>query len=175
MDDRDTLPWYRQFWPWFVIFLPASAVVASLYTVSLAVRTTDSLVVESEDGMDVVTERNLAAERRALELDIAANISIDPESGAVTVGVDSGVASDWPTLLALEFSHPTVKARDLTLELTAAMPLADGTPQWAGHFVSPPSGRYYVVLRSGDDWRLAGTWTGEAELILEPTGSADGS
>ena len=61
MTDLDTKPWYRQFWPWFIIALPASAVVASLYTVSLAVRTTDSLVVTSEDGMDVVASRHLAA------------------------------------------------------------------------------------------------------------------
>ena len=66
MTDQDTKPWYRQFWPWFIICLPASAVVASLYTVSLAVRTTDSLVIASDDGMDVVTERNLAAEALAV-------------------------------------------------------------------------------------------------------------
>ena len=30
-------PWYRQFWPWFVIALPASAVIAGLTTVWIAV------------------------------------------------------------------------------------------------------------------------------------------
>ena len=62
MTEQDVKPWYRQFWPWFLICLPASAVIASLYTVSLAVRTTDSLIVSSEDGMDVVAERQRAAE-----------------------------------------------------------------------------------------------------------------
>ncbi len=28
-------PWYKQFWPWFLIALPASVVVASLITVTL--------------------------------------------------------------------------------------------------------------------------------------------
>ena len=28
MDERDTQPWYKYFWPWFIIALPASAVVA---------------------------------------------------------------------------------------------------------------------------------------------------
>ena len=76
MTDLDTKPWYRQFWPWFIIALPASAVVASLYTVSLAVRTTDSLVVSSEDGMDVVTSRHLAAERVAADLGVRATLVI---------------------------------------------------------------------------------------------------
>lgn len=33
----DEVPWYRQFWPWFVISLPATAVIASLVTVWIAV------------------------------------------------------------------------------------------------------------------------------------------
>ena len=70
MTDLDTKPWYRQFWPWFLICLPASAVIASLYTVSLAFRTTDSLVVTSDDGMDVVAETDHWVEvvRKALGL-----------------------------------------------------------------------------------------------------------
>lgn len=35
--DRDTRPWYKQFWPWFVMALPATAVAASLVSVTLAV------------------------------------------------------------------------------------------------------------------------------------------
>ena len=30
--------WTRQFWPWFLILLPASAVVASMFTITLAVQ-----------------------------------------------------------------------------------------------------------------------------------------
>jgi hypothetical protein len=42
-------PWYRQFWPWFIIALPASAVIASLITFYLAVSRPDHLVVEDEE------------------------------------------------------------------------------------------------------------------------------
>ncbi len=42
-------PWYRQFWPWFIIALPASAVIASLITFYLAVSRPDYLVVEDEE------------------------------------------------------------------------------------------------------------------------------
>ncbi len=164
MDDRDTLPWYRQFWPWFIIFLPASAVVASLYTVSLAVRTTDSLVISAEDGVDVATERNLAAERRAAELGLEAVVAIDLATGAITTSVPNEQI-DASATLTLQLSHPTDSTRDLSLDLVAAMPGADG-PVWAGHLVSVPEGRWYVILRSGDDWRLTGTWTGESTLAL---------
>ena len=37
-------PWYRQRWPWFLIALPASAVIGSAITAVLAVRTFDGPV-----------------------------------------------------------------------------------------------------------------------------------
>jgi hypothetical protein len=43
------VPWYRQFWPWFIIALPAAAVIASLFTLYLAVSNPDYLVVDDEE------------------------------------------------------------------------------------------------------------------------------
>ncbi len=40
------LPWYRQFWPWFIIALPAAAVIASFITLWLAISHPDQLVVD---------------------------------------------------------------------------------------------------------------------------------
>ncbi len=34
-------PWYRYFWPWFIVCLLGLSVVASLYTVSIAYRLGD--------------------------------------------------------------------------------------------------------------------------------------
>jgi hypothetical protein len=42
-------PWYRQFWPWFIIALPASAVIASFITLWLAVSNPVTLVVNDEE------------------------------------------------------------------------------------------------------------------------------
>jgi hypothetical protein len=43
------LPWYRQFWPWFIIALPAAAVIASFFTLWLAISNPDYLVVDDEE------------------------------------------------------------------------------------------------------------------------------
>jgi hypothetical protein len=43
------VPWYRQFWPWFIIALPAAAVIASFFTLWLAVSNPDYLVVDDEE------------------------------------------------------------------------------------------------------------------------------
>jgi len=172
---EDTTPWYRQFWPWFIILLPASAVVASLYTVSLAVRTTDSLVIAADDGVDVVTERILAAERRANELELAATLEIDTTSGAITVDVDGSDRVDDRRPLELLFSHPTDARRDRSVALAPAPPLDDGTPVWSGHVADVPLGRWYIVLREGDTWRLSGTWNGGQRLNLRANHAGNGA
>jgi len=171
MQTEDTVPWYRQFWPWFVIALPASAVIAGLSTLWIAMQTTDSLVYSSDDGVNVVTERNLAAERTATDARIAAQVAINSDTGAIVVSLSSGEAIATPLSLTLQLLHPTLATRDAEAELLQGMPGADGEPVWVGHLVNVPNGRYYIVLASGEAWRLSGEWSGETLINM---GAADG-
>jgi uncharacterized protein len=171
MQREDTDPWYRQFWPWFIIALPASAVVAGLYTLWLAGQTTDSLVIHSDDGVNVVAERNDAAEKAAAELGLTATVNLRADTGAVVVTLPAGLPDDFSPPLELRLQHPTLAARDAVVELQAAVANADGEPTWIGYFTAPPVGRYYVILSAGDAWRLSGTWSGETTLALASTDS----
>lgn len=36
--------WYKQFWPWFLIALPASVVIACMFTITLAVQNAPVIV-----------------------------------------------------------------------------------------------------------------------------------
>jgi hypothetical protein len=173
MQREDTDPWYRQFWPWFIMALPATAVVAGLYTVWIAMQTTDSLVVSSDDGMNVVTERNMAAELEARRLGLSALVDINPDTGAVIVTLSSLAGVELPVSLALRMRHPTMASRDANVELLRAMPNSLGEATWAGHFITPPSGRYFMSLSSAHNWRLSAEWTGQTQFRLEPTGQPD--
>jgi len=175
MTEQDVKPWYRQFWPWFLICLPGSAVVASLYTLTLAVRTTDSLIVTSDDGMDVVAKRHQTAERHANDLGLGAILSIDTESGAIVATLTAESPLDWPKTIDLLLSHPAFAERDRTIALTASIPDDAGNPTWSGHFVNVPGGRWYLVLVDGDSWRLNGTWSGASTVRLVPaSANSDG-
>ena len=46
---QDSKPWYRHFWVWFIIALPAAAVAAGLFTLWLAASNPDSLVISEEE------------------------------------------------------------------------------------------------------------------------------
>jgi len=44
-------PWYRHFWPWFIIAMLASAVAGSFVSLYLALHTTD-VVLEHADSAE---------------------------------------------------------------------------------------------------------------------------
>ena len=67
-------PWYRHFWPWFIIALLGMAVTASLYTLFIASQGNDSLVVAGDGGTNVVTERNMEAQLSAMDLGLSAEL-----------------------------------------------------------------------------------------------------
>jgi len=50
------MPWYKQFWPWFIIALPASAVIASFTTLWIAISNPDGLVVTDNEYQRVYSE-----------------------------------------------------------------------------------------------------------------------
>ena len=174
MEREDTKPWYRQFWPWFIIALPASAVVAGLTTLWISMQTTDSLVVHAEDGVRKATDRALAAERLAAEMGLAAAVEIDHETRVITAVIRAGELAEVPATLDFELSHPAFADRDRHITLNRAMADDDGNPVWVGHLVSMPSGRFYAVLKSGDAWRVTAEWQGETSLVLRAGGTGDG-
>jgi hypothetical protein len=173
MQREDTEPWYRQFWPWFIMALPATAVVAGLYTLWIAMQTTDSLVVQTDEGLNVVTERNTAAEHEASRLGLSALLDINPETGAVVVTVSANANVELPSSLALRMRHPTIASRDANVELLQAIPNSRGDATWAGHFITPPTGRHFITLSSANTWRLSAEWSGQSHIRLEPAGQSD--
>jgi hypothetical protein len=84
----DSSPWYRQFWPWFLIALPAASVIGSFVTLAIAIRHADTVV--SEPGFEL----SRFAEPRPLRSEE------DPSSGAAEVPVPAPevgeIATDPP-------------------------------------------------------------------------------
>lgn len=149
--DRNSPPWYRQFWPWFLIALPGSVVVASLVTVYIAFSGADSLVVDNyyRDGLAI--NQVLEQDRRAEALGLSAELRLDATSGELLVVIDT--AHSLPEQLALLLFHPTDLKRDRELVLTEIT---------RGHYRADLDqrlrSRYYLrVLPEPDrEWRLLG-------------------
>ena len=53
-------PWYKQFWPWFLFALPTVAVIASLFSLYIAVKHADEPIAEDyvQHGLTVLHKSN---------------------------------------------------------------------------------------------------------------------
>lgn len=151
-------PWYRQFWVWFVIAIPAIAVIASLQFVRIAYMNQDALVRDDwyEDGKTI--NQSLARDERARALGVSALINFDDTSGDVLLTLQSRQPLA-PDSLRLLFTHATRKALDQDLAL---VPLKDG--EYRGQLVRPLDGGFQIEL-SGGDWRLI-----TSQRLPEPAG-----
>lgn len=115
---EDTEPWYKQFWPWFLISLPASVVVAAIVTINLAIETDDGLVSDDYYKEGLAIHKDAAISSRAKALGIAGRLAYESETSAVSFALDRPLPA--PTAqLTLLIVHPTLPNRDQQVQLTA--------------------------------------------------------
>ena len=145
---EDTLPWYRQFWPWFLIMLPASVVVAGFSTLYIANRHSDDLVVDDYYKNGLAINRQLEKKQRAEARGISARLQFSGDTVSVlTAGpVDAGQ-------LQLLLSHPLEADRDFDVALSRT-----GEGLYRGSLEQPVAPRWHwtLQLQAPDGWRLDG-------------------
>ncbi|MFT6310955.1 MAG: hypothetical protein ACJAQS_001321 [Porticoccus sp.] len=156
------IPWYKQFWPWFIMGLPAIVVVACIYTVMLAFQHQDSLVNDNYYKVGKAINQSLGQRNTAKKLAIIAQLNFDFSTQTVTVttnssNVDSGdfALSD----LVLTLSHPFDSKQDNIIVLSNVAPNV-----FSGS-VPSLSGRWYLKLIGSSD-QLTGGWSIDGEIDL---------
>ena len=124
---EDLEPWYKQFWPWVLVALPLSSVIAGLSTLYIAVVNQDSLVIEkwSKDGKAIYSDvsRFKAAEKLGLsgqlKIDyVTGEIFLHLLSDAIEKGVGDEAAYTYPDKLFLGIIHPTMASKDQNISLS---------------------------------------------------------
>lgn len=106
--------WYQQFWPWFLIALPSTVVVAGFYTLYLALSNPHSMVDDNYYNEGLAINQSLEQDRRAKELGLRAQVSFLTEPNQVEV-VLSG-HGDWSSLQLLML-HPGSQTLDQVITL----------------------------------------------------------
>lgn len=146
------VPWYRQFWPWFLIALPASAVIAGLTTVYIAAHNTDGLVVDDYYKQGLAINQTLQRQQRASTLHLAATVDWNTRTDVITLQLSSATA-EYPPQLKLTFSHPTRAHLDSEVVLHQT-PVAG---QYTGHLLLQSQGNWHMILEPADQsWLLTG-------------------
>jgi hypothetical protein len=108
-------PWYRQFWPWFLISFPVISVFLGFTMVYFATNGQDTLVIDNYYKEGKAINHKLEQVRNAQELGIETQLLISNEN--ITLDVGDNFPGDG-SALTLHFYHSTLADRDFTVLLT---------------------------------------------------------
>ncbi len=114
----EILPWYRQFWPWFIISLPASAVIAGLITIWIATLDPDGLVADDYYKEGLAVNRDLQLAQRAEALGVQALARFHPQQSTLELMLQ-GEKDYLQHELSLSLRHPTRPNLDRQWQLQA--------------------------------------------------------
>jgi len=151
---KDSKPWHREGWVWFLIALPFGAVVASLITVVIAARHADSLVKDDWYRAGKTINRTLERDAQAKALGLHASMRVDEGAEEIVVFLRGQGVEDVSSL-RLELDHPTLASRDREL-LLLRDPVSGA---FRGTWTSAMQGPWYATLTpvppgGGGNWRL---------------------
>ncbi|MDR5897504.1 FixH family protein [Halomonas vilamensis] len=159
MSSSSVTPWYKQFWPWFLLGLLFSSIAFSLLFLFFSIRYYDGSISGDYYERGLGINEQLAKQEHANELGLSATLKVDNVTGDVVINL---AGERRPETLHLALIFPTDGDFDRELTLTH---VREG--RYVGTIEEPLQYRWYLQLQpeAGDaaEWRL----TGEARFPSE--------
>lgn len=157
-------PWYRQFWPWFIIALPTAAVIGSISTAIIASKDGVNLVAEDyyKQGKEINQDLSKFDRADALNIHIALEVNGNELTSPLSGDIPAGQA------LYLSLFHPTLAGMD-----SEHMVTADGNGVYRLLLDKPLTGKWHVRVDAfNHEWRLQETvqLPTKAPVELDPKG-----
>ena len=157
----DVHPWYRQPWPWFLISLPAVAVVGSLATAVLAIRTSDEVVAADYYKRGLSINDEIARIDRAAALGLTVQfVATGAHAGdSVTLRLAAQQPLPAEAVVRVAVAREGASEVDPTTVLARTGQSADGreatfTGAWREDIVDAKSGKMRDVVVEASTWRV---------------------
>lgn len=147
MTQSDTSPWYKQFWPWFIITIPLISIILSVTMLNLAINTEDSLVIDDyyKEGKAINMELSKVQEARVRNIETSLLVVDDK----ITLTFNSGAPASGEAL-ALQFYHSTLQTNDFSILLTR-----DASGIYRATAEKNISGKWTITLSPLDEsWKV---------------------
>lgn len=140
-------PWYKHFWPWFLMFFPVATIIACIGLVVFAVGNGPDMVVDDyyKKGKAINLELSKFDKAKALYLHGDLTADTDFVKFAFTKGDYSKV-----TALKASFYHRTIKKYDFNVNL-----LANANGEFTAILENAHPGAYTIFIEPMDgSWKL---------------------
>ena len=143
-------PWYKEFWPWFLIAVPIVTLIMGGVLLKLAISTEDSLVVDDYYKEGKAINATLDKEALARKRNITTDLTIG--NGSIALKFHSGIPQEG-NALKLSFYHVTLEERDISVLLSR-----DASGIYRGFIEQNMDGKWRVSLTPFDEsWKIQNT------------------
>jgi uncharacterized protein len=154
---ENILPWYRQFWFWFVFGPLIFIIVLCMFTVSIAYHFSDDVVTDNYYKDGVMINKVLQQDQRAAALGLVAVVKFDKLTGEILISIDG--VKNLPKQLLLFMDNPVKKDKDqqfLLQEVSVGLYRSDlpNPPQFSWYLTLVPESD--MAKRKKAEWSLSG-------------------
>ncbi len=148
MQNKTVTPWYKQFWPWFLIAVPLSSFIVGSIMFHFATNTTDSLVVDDYYKEGKAINARLDKIQNAKQLNMVTGLTF-ADDGSVALRFITGLPRSNEAL-KLTLYHVTLENRDVDLLLSA-----DANGVYRGYTEADLNGKWRMTLLPIDEsWKI---------------------
>ena len=146
-------PWYKQFWPWVLIGLPTSVVIASITTYFLAVNGMDSVISKDyyQEGLEI--NKDLSRDRQAAALGLMADITIDGENVTMKLSAREPATIKGLAGQPIMFELENLSFQDKNLN-APLIPVQTENGVWRGKISANTSQATWNARVIGPDWHI---------------------
>ena len=117
-ENESPRPWYKEPWVWFILAIPGSAIIWSIFLFNVALSHQVSMVSDDyyDEGMGI--NRELSRDVEAARLGMSAELRFRDDN-TLEIQLHADADQDWGGL-QVELLHPTLGDRDQKVTAQAA-------------------------------------------------------
>ena len=158
MEQTDTTPWYRQFWPWFILAILGWGVVSASITLSVALKNPPHMMTGDYEKLGKALVDTHVRADRAESLGLAARLRAEEGAWRLRLGPD---ASELPAeSLLLLVQHPTDSTRDRQVVLKRSAP-----GEYRADAIEIPDRGRLVVSDLEQSWWISSSYQREDDML----------
>jgi uncharacterized protein len=160
--DQESAHWYQEPWPWILLGLPGSVVIAGIVTLVIAIKNEDGLVAEDYYKQGLAINQVIARETNAERLGLTAQMLVSGDKLRINLAGETTM----PESIVIRFIHPTRAGQDREIAVSQF------APGWyQGSMPELVAGRWRLLVEDADaTWRLKATWMTDQQSLAISAG-----